>query len=242
MAVGRLQVERLATDYGDAAADEALARDLAGGEEAEPSAAFARYLSGRTAFFDRVTVDALERGVRQVVSVGAGYDGRAFRYARAGVRWWEVDHPATQADKRARLRRLAVDTAHVSFVAHDLRQPGLAAALDQAGFEPDAPALITCEGVMIYLPPDAIGRLLEELRSVAACDTRLAFSAAVQRPGDGRGGDRKRLWSALRSLGEPPVGLLTAGQFTDLLQRTGWRRVDGEERSEWPGLVLVAPT
>jgi len=60
------------------------------------------YIRARTAFFDRVVVSAIDRGVAQVVIGGAGYDGRAFRYAKPGVRWFEVDHPATQADKRAR--------------------------------------------------------------------------------------------------------------------------------------------
>ncbi len=58
------------------------------------------YLRARTAFFDQAVVDSIDSGVRQVVIGGAGYDGRALRYAKPGVRWFEVDHPSTQADKR----------------------------------------------------------------------------------------------------------------------------------------------
>src|SRR6516164_9686382 len=120
VAAYRLAFERLETDYGQPTADEALARDVADGESPDLGGAMARHLRGRTAFFDRVVVNAMEREVTQVVSVGAGYDGRALRYAKAGVRWWEVDHPDTQADKRARLERLAISTPHVSFVPFDL--------------------------------------------------------------------------------------------------------------------------
>jgi Leucine carboxyl methyltransferase len=49
-----------------------------------------RYLRARAAFFDRVVVNALGRNVSQVVSVAAGYDGRALRYAKPGVRWFEL--------------------------------------------------------------------------------------------------------------------------------------------------------
>src|SRR5262245_62116649 len=59
------------------------------------------YLAARTRFYDAVVTGALDAGIDQVVLVGAGYDSRAWRLARPGVRYYEVDHPATQAAKRA---------------------------------------------------------------------------------------------------------------------------------------------
>lgn len=40
-------------------------------------------LQARTVVFDRAVVNALERDVLQVAIVGAGYDGRSHRYAKA---------------------------------------------------------------------------------------------------------------------------------------------------------------
>ena len=141
VAAYRLAFERLTFPYGDPAADERLAADVAAGlGDFEPSERMGRYLAARTRFFDRVVVGAIERGVAQLVVIGAGYDGRSLRYAGPGVRWFEVDHPDTQADKRARLRRLGIDAARVAFVGFDLREPGLARALVAAGVESDAPA------------------------------------------------------------------------------------------------------
>ena len=57
----------------------------------------------------------------KVIIVGAGYDGRAIRYARPGVRWFEVDHPATQRDKLERLERLGIAVAHVALNAVEVR-------------------------------------------------------------------------------------------------------------------------
>jgi hypothetical protein len=65
-------------------------------------------------------VAAIDRGVRQVVVGAAGYDGRAFRYAKPGARWFEVDHPATQRDK---LARLGLDASHVRFIEADCTRP-----------------------------------------------------------------------------------------------------------------------
>ena len=123
VAAYRLGFDRLAAGFGDPAADERLAADVAGAagpEPPEPGERMIRYLRARTSFFDRVVLNAIERGVTQLLAVGAGYDGRALRYAREGVRWFEVDHPGTQSDKLARLGRLDLATG---------RRPGTPAAL-----------------------------------------------------------------------------------------------------------------
>src|ERR1700749_125673 len=118
VAARRLQYARPAAPYGDPAADDALTRDVAAGLAPRPGRMH-EYLRARTAFFDQVTLDALADGITQVVTGGAGYDGRALRYARPGVRWFEVDHPATQADKLERLARLGLATPQVRFIPAD---------------------------------------------------------------------------------------------------------------------------
>src|SRR6266567_2928546 len=110
VAARRLGFARVATDYGDPAADEALSADVAAGQVV-PANRMHDYLAARTSFFDRTVVGAIDRGVQQVVVGAAGYDGRAFRYAKPGVRWFEVDHPATQRDKLERLERLGITSA-----------------------------------------------------------------------------------------------------------------------------------
>ncbi|MGD8998646.1 MAG: class I SAM-dependent methyltransferase, partial [Anaerolineae bacterium] len=42
------------------------------------------YVMARTAYFDRVFVDALESETPQIVLLGAGYDSRAYRFAELG--------------------------------------------------------------------------------------------------------------------------------------------------------------
>ena len=128
VAAYRLGFDRPAAGFGDPAADDRLAADAADAETFEPGERMARYLRARTWFFDRVVLNAIERGVTQLLAVGAGYDGRSLRYAKAGVRWFEVDHPDTQSDKRARLDRLGIGTGHLTFVPADLRDAGLARA------------------------------------------------------------------------------------------------------------------
>jgi O-methyltransferase involved in polyketide biosynthesis len=81
VAACRLEFDRVPAGYGDPAADEALSRDVADGLVPSRERLY-EYLRVRTALFDQVVVDALNRGITQVVIGGAGYDGRALRYAR----------------------------------------------------------------------------------------------------------------------------------------------------------------
>lgn len=151
---------------GDAAADEALHRDVADGLDWSPTP-MTRYLAARTAFFDRA---AVEWSGPQVVALGAGYDGRSLRYS--GARWWELDHPATQADKLARLARLGI-TATAAFVAADF----LTDTWELPGHDASAPTLFLCEGVLAYLPDPA--RLLTWAASVAAPGSLLVTEVPV---------------------------------------------------------------
>ena len=240
VAAYRLTFERLAVPYGEPAADEALARDVATRVPDQPSEPMARYLRARTAFFDRVVTNAIERGVSQVVMLGAGYDGRSLRYAQPAVRWWEVDHPDTQADKLARLDRLGIAVGHIAFLGHDLEGGGLAAALADSGFEPDAPSQLCCEGLTVYLRPGSVELLLSELRSLATPGTRLAISLSTSR-GEETSDRRRRFQAAVAALGEPAMTALTAEDARSLLTRNRWRPVATSERSQRAGFVVAAP-
>jgi methyltransferase (TIGR00027 family) len=220
VAAHRLDFTRVPADYGDPAADLALAADVAGGLRA-PAGRMHDYLAARTLFFDRTVTGAVGRGVRQVAVGGAGYDGRAFRYAKPGVRWFEVDHPATQRDKLQRLERLGIDASHVRFVEADFTVDPVADRLRASGFDPGAPALLLLEGVAVYLEPAVLENVLRQFRQVAAPGSRLAISASLSRPrGDGA---RARFLATVAALGEPARSTFEAGEAEALLARTGWR-------------------
>jgi methyltransferase (TIGR00027 family) len=64
------------------------------------------FIAVRTRFTEDALAAAIERGVRQIVVLGAGLDTYAYRNALdARLRIFEVDHPDTQAWKRQLLAR-----------------------------------------------------------------------------------------------------------------------------------------
>ena len=226
VAAHRLGFTRLPAAYGDPAADDALAADVAAGREA-PANRIHDYLAARTSFFDRIVVAAIGRGVRQIVVGGAGYDGRALRYAKPGVRWFEADHPATQRDKRERLERLGIAAPHVRFVEADFTRDPVADRLAAAGLDAGAPSLFLLEGVAVYLEPVVLETVLDQFRQVAAAGSRLAISVSLSRDHDADA--RARFQASLAAMGEPARSTFDAAQAEDLLATTGWRIMAGHD-------------
>jgi methyltransferase (TIGR00027 family) len=220
VAAHRLGFTRVPAPYGDPATDDALATEVAAGREA-PLNRMHDYLAVRTSFFDRVVVAAIGRGVGQIVVGAAGYDGRALRYAKPGVRWFEVDHPATQRDKRDRLARLGITAPQVRFVEADFTRDPVAERLLAAGLDPGAPGLFLLEGVAVYLEPAVLETVLEQFRQVAAVGSRLAISVSLSRDHDKDA--RTRFQAAVAAMGEPAKSTFDADEADDLLARHGWR-------------------
>ena len=224
VAAHRLGLSRFPAAYGIPAADEALAADVAAGLVA-PANRMHDYLAARTSFFDRTVVGAIDRGVRQVVVGAAGYDGRAFRYAKRGVRWFEVDHPATQRDKLERLARLGIAASQVRFVEADFTRDQVADRLRAAGLEATLPSLFLLEGIAVYLESAVLETVLEQFRQVAAPGSRLAISVSLSREHDE--GARARFQAAVAALGEPARSTFDASQAEGLLARAGWQTIPG---------------
>jgi methyltransferase (TIGR00027 family) len=238
VAARRLAYDRVAAPYGDPAADEALTGDVADGL-VPPRNRMHEYIRARTAFFDRVVVSSIDRGVAQVVIGGAGYDGRAFRFAKPGVRWFEVDHPATQADKLERIARLGLATSPVRFIPADFTADPVAEPLLAAGLDPARPALFLFEGVAVYLERQENERVLAEFRAVTPVGSLLAISVSV----DGATSQaRARFQRRVAEMGEPVRTVLTFGHAADLLSAAGWKIREPSDRQRSAGLLLARAT
>jgi methyltransferase (TIGR00027 family) len=116
------------------------------------------WLGLRVAYLDRLIGVMTDRpGVRQVVILGAGYDTRAARLPYSGVRYFEVDHPDTQAAKRARLATLpGYPVGAATYAPCDFEREDPVERLIAAGLSPREPALVIWEGVVPYLSEAAV--------------------------------------------------------------------------------------
>jgi methyltransferase (TIGR00027 family) len=123
------------------------------------------FIAMRSRFAEDSARHAIDKGVRQILVLGAGLDTFAYRLERTPeLRIFELDHPATQAEKRRRLNEAQIaEPAHVSYVAHDFESGSMTVALKAAGLDPDKGAFVLWLGVTPYLTEEAVFATLGEL-------------------------------------------------------------------------------
>jgi methyltransferase (TIGR00027 family) len=202
---------------------------------------FAQSMAVRTRFFDNAVLDAINRGIQQVVILGAGYDGRALRFRSPHVRFFEVDHPATQADKRGLLDQVGASTEGVTFVSADFTEPGLADALERAGHSSNARSLFTCEGVLRYLPERSFRDLLRVAAERAAPGSVFAVSISTR---ESTAAQRPEREQRLEDIGEPVLTVPTRSTALAWLAESGWSEASVQEIADdapdtRPGRLLV---
>ena len=134
----------------------------------------------RTRLIDDWIAASIANGSQQLVVLGAGFDSRAWRMpALVGVPIFEVDHPATMAEKRRGIAAATAESDVVS-VALDFDRDRLPDALGAAGFDPSRHTTVVWEGVTNYLTEDAVRSVLAWAGSLAA-GSKLIFTYVHRR-------------------------------------------------------------
>ncbi len=183
-----------------------------------------------TAARSRIAEDALsravERGVRQIVLLGAGLDTFALRNPHGGLEIYEVDHPATQAWKRERLAEAQIALPPwLVFVPVDFERDDVGERLAAQGFQRNSPAFFTWLGVVPYLTEDAIGRTLDYISSLPDSEVVFdymeppeAFSEELRQLEKARAEQLKKIGERSDSRFEPAgmAAILRSHGFSDL--------------------------
>ena len=163
-------------------------------------------------------------GSPQVVILGAGLDGRAWRMSElAQVTVFEVDHPDSQKTKRERARSLQPAARDVRFVPVDFTRDRLDDALAAAGHEPARPTTWVWEGVVMYLTRADIEATLRVLEARSAPGSRLIV--VYHSPS----AFRHLLGFFLRWVGEPFRSWFTAEEMLSLLAGFGFAVVQDDD-------------
>ena len=193
----------------------------------EMARAMADMIGLRTAAIDAAVRDAIAGRARQLVILGAGYDGRAWRMPElAGVRVFEVDHPATQGDKRAHLSELPPATGLVSFVSIDFERESLGAVLDRAGHDRSSPTCWIWEGVVMYLTHDAMRATLAGIARQSAPGSTLIVNYHTML--------RRFLMRLIfRLIGEPQISAWAPAEMAADLRSAGFVVREDSGMADW---------
>ncbi len=215
--------------------DERAAVELASDDEPPPGwglrmewemlRATAEVMVPRTLAIDDAVRDRLNP---QVVILGAGLDGRAWRMSElAESDVLEVDHPASQEDKRSRAAAMAPLAGNLRFVPVDFARDHLDRALAANGHRVDVPTTWVWEGVVPYLSPPEVEATMRVVRELSGSGSRLVVnyqapsaSAAVGRLVLGAVTTLSRRRNPLG--GEPTRSTWTADSMRRLLESYGF--------------------
>ena len=192
----------------------------------------------------RYTEDALReatnRGTRQYVLIGAGFDSFALRRPvfSETLEIFEIDHPATQTFKIQRIRDCGISLpSSVHFVAADLATEDLAAALARSSFRKDEPAFFSWLGVTVYLTREANLATLRAIANAGAPGSELVFTYVDQVEFDSGGsrspGDANA--KAVAMMGEPYLSGFDPKEIANDLIHVGLELIedlDGRKMSE----------
>jgi methyltransferase (TIGR00027 family) len=195
---------------------EEAARSGKRGIRMEMARTMADMIALRTCAIDNAVRHAIAAGAKQLVILGAGYDGRAWRMRElAGVKVFEVDHPATQGEKRARISGLPPAFGDVVFVPINFEKESLDAALDRAGHDRSAPTCWIWEGVVMYLTRDAMRTTLGAIAKRSARGSTLIINYHTA---------HRRFFARLmfRLIGEPQISAWAPEEMAADLRSAGF--------------------
>lgn len=131
----------------------------------------------RKRYGDDQFAQALNAGMRQIVSLGAGLDTRPYRHQAAALaRTFEVDLPANSAYKHRRLRAIFGRVPErVVLIPLDFESEDLGSSLTRHAYRAEAPTVFVWEAVSQYLTEGGVRRTLAFLAE-SAPESRLIFT------------------------------------------------------------------
>ncbi len=160
----------------------------------------------RKKLIESIAQGVIERGaVRQVVVIAAGFDPLAATLHKTypDIKFFEIDHPATQAVKKAALTDAG---ANLFFCPADLTKTGIADALAPAGFNAGHPTVFIAEGITMYLDAKQVDKFFAGIRASAQHPDSIAIFTYMARSPLGVIGFDSQTWMArlwLQLKGEP---------------------------------------
>jgi methyltransferase (TIGR00027 family) len=183
----------------------------------------------RSRYAEDCLAEAIQRGVRQYLILGAGLDTFAYRQPAPleSLRIYEVDHPVTQDWKRDRLRAANVAIpSNLTFVPIDFEKTSLADGLETVGFAFDEPTFCSCLGVTQYLTSDAIDATLRFVLSLPP-SSEIVLSFVL--PQESLSGSEAEMIAIATQraaeVGEPWLSRLHPDQLSSKLRALGFPRI-----------------
>ena len=202
------------------------------------------FITARERYIDDFLKARLSEGLDQVVILGAGFDTRAYRIA--GIEKtcvFEIDHPATQAVKLKRLRKV-IDPLpnHVTFIPVDFNTQTLAERLLASSYNEQGKTLFIWQGVTQYLTAEGVDSTLNFIATHSGSGSSVIFDyftneflSDTSRP------EVKRLRRTMQTIGEEHTFGINEGQVAPFLSQRGFCDIRNTTPADLKQLYFTGP-
>jgi methyltransferase (TIGR00027 family) len=210
---------------GPAAVDQI--RAVAGKPQSRTARGLRAHVVLRNRFAEDRLREAMRRGVTQYVILGAGGDTFAYRqpdWARS-IDVFEVDHVASQEDKRQRLAAAGIDIPpNVRYAPIDFETTPLRDGLVAGGVDVAAPAFFSWLGVTMYLTETAIDAVVKTVATFGR-GSEIVFTYARREPAARDPADGPSLADIAAAMGEPWLSYFDVDALDRRLRADGFSDV-----------------
>lgn len=184
----------------------------------------------RARFIEDAVQEAAQRGVSQYVLLGAGLDTFAQRKVELAsqLQVFEIEQPATQRWKRARLQDLGFALPEwLHFVPVDFEaQANWLSELKRAGFDGARPSVVASTGVAMYLTKAAVFAMLHEVAQLAPGSTFLmSFMLPIELVEPEEHPSIQAAERGARAQGTPFVSFFAPDEILTLAREAGFKNV-----------------
>lgn len=134
---------------------------------------------GRAAFAEKSLKNAVQIGAKQYLIFAAGYDTFAYRQPdwASRIKIFEIDHPATGADKQDRIKSLPEkNPANLHYVSADFTENNWESnLLSCAEFNQNAISFCSLLGISYYLPKQVFTETIKTISSLVPKGSSIVF-------------------------------------------------------------------
>jgi methyltransferase (TIGR00027 family) len=177
---------------------------------------------------------AFKAGIRQFISLGAGYDTFSFRQPgwADSMRIVETDHFATQFAKRKLLEEKGIESPeNVEFIPLDFEKEGVRMGLSRSKLDFSLPTFVSCLGVLAYLTSETVRRVFQSIAGMPPGSRLVLAFAPKKNPSESDPEDPSASQRAAEH-GEPWLTRFEVAELQEALLESGFSKVSFLETGE----------
>lgn len=186
-------------------------------------------IRARVRYFDDFVKASVDEGLEQLAILGAGYDTRAYRIDGLNkIRVFEVDHPGTQNVKVDKIKKIFGRLPdYVTYVPVDFESDDMGQKLLENGYNRSQKTLFVLEGLVMYIPPEAVDETLSFIVKNSGKGSSIIFDYYPQSLVDGTSEleTAKNIRDFVAQQGEPLLFGIKEGAVEAFLAERGFSQI-----------------